>query len=747
MHQSDLLTKFVLSPKLFTLLVAVLFTFSSKAQLIINEIMFNDGSTNEYVELYNNSGAGVSLTGWTLEVDGNSRSLSGTIPANGYLIVYHTSSPNAGSYFTYLQLQGYSFLEIISNTLPANLDNTSSVLTLKNGGTTEDAVTYLNTWAGSGASGTGRSLELNSASDDNSLEASWSTSVFDDGSYGGQNTAISCYTSTCNSAFSNLSSSVDLIQVSGTQTIQQDLTMDQLIVKSGATLNLDPTGNTGHHFSLTGVIDNDGTFSIGNNCTVLQTSTSVNNGGGTYKFERLGDNDAGMHNIWGAPVSNASVLTTFNSANPCDIYTYNSSNQAWKYDYSLPFATTCNGNSTSFNSGHMVTDAGSSADGVMDIGRGYFAPGSNTLTLRTFSGSELNNGTITEPIVINGTGASGNDDWNLISNPYPSGIDAEQFTNTNTNIQAALYFWNPSSSGGGTDSDYKVWTSLGSIGNTLNGGEITATLSGSHIAASQGFFVEANSSGNVTFNNSMRSNTSNQFFKTGNTMEDGIDRIWVSFTSEQKNFSRQVLIGFTDDATDGKDRKYEATTIEGNQNMAFYTILGEEHMSIQGLPKLQENDTKIIPLGFNSTYQGVHSIKIDTTINWNDNVEVFVKDELKESLVSLKNGEYFFYSGTGRDDNRFSLVFKYSTVTSVENIENATNYVKTMYLDGQWMINSSLENITEYQVIDMAGKLLKNNKLNQRNITIDTHSFTSGLYFVKVKFANKQEKILKFVAQ
>ena len=745
MYQRDLLTKYLFSPRLATLLIAVLLSFSSQAQLVINEIMFNDGSSNEFVEIYNTSGSNVSLTGWSLEVDGNSRSLTGTIRANDYLLVYHSSSAKAADYFTYSQELGYTFFELISNTLPSNLDNSSSTLELYNGAVLEDAVTYLSSWDGSSASGTGKSLELNDAGNDNSLSSNWAASGFDDGSYGGQNAAVSCYTSTCNSALSNLSSGVDLIQISGSQSISQNLSIDELIINSGATVELKPTQNTGHHFQLTSTIDNDGTFTVGNNCTVLQTTTSANTGSGTYNIERLGDNDNGMHNIWGAAVTNANITTTFDAANPCDIYTYNASNQRFLYDFSLPFSTTCNGNSVNFSTSHMITDAGSTADGIFDIGRGYFSPGDNTLTLRTFSGDNLNNGTITEPIVINGTGATDNDDWNLISNPYCSGVDAEAFVNANTNIQAALYFWNPSSSGGVADGDYKVWTTLGSIGNTLNGGEITGALSGNHIAGSQGFFIEANAGGTVEFNNTMRTNTSNQFFKSDNS--DDIERIWVSLSSEDNQLNKQILVGLTNDASLSKDRMYDARAIEGNPKLSFYSILNSENMSIQGQPKLTPSEERILPVGFNSQYPGVHSFKIDTTINWNSSVDVFLYDHLKQSSFDLNSGQYFFYSDTGRINDRFSLILKNSISTSVDENTPLLTTLKTVSLDNQWMIESLGSDILEYQVIDVAGKLLVNKKITNKKLTIDNSSYVSGLYFVKVKFANNEEKVLKLIRQ
>lgn len=707
--------------------------------------MFRDTDADEFVEIYNNSGSSVSLTGWAIDVDGSVKNLTGTIGANSYLIVTNVSGPSALSHFNINTQLGFTFAQSLNNTLPASLSNTSSTIKLTNSGT-QDEVTYSNTWGSSGADGTGKSLELNSPANDNSSSSNWAASPLTDGSFGGRNAAITCFSSTCNGTVSNLTSSIDLVQASGSQTIESDLSINQIFVSSGATLNLKPTGNTGHHFQLAGTIENNGTFLVGNNCTVLQTSTSSNSGSGSYKCERLGDNDSGMHNTWGSPVSNANILTTFASANPCDVLIYSSSAQKWMYDYSLPFSTTCNGNSVTFAAKDMISEAGVTADGVFDIGRGYFAPGSSSLTLRTFSGSNLNNGTITEAVTVNGTGAAGNDDWNLIGNPYMSGIDANAFVTANSNIQAALYFWNPSSSGVVQGSDYKVWTTLGSIGGTINGGSIVGGLSGNHIAACQGFFVEANSGGNITFNNTMRTNTSNQFYKTEKPFNDNIERVWLSVKSEDKKVSRQILFGFADDATDNKDRLYDAIGLEGNPAFAFYSHLGKEKMAIQGIQKISPNSKKIMPVGFNTKYPGMHSIQIDTTINWINGMEVFIHDKEKNQVHNLKNGKYFFYSAEGRFDNRFNIVFKNENTTSISETESTDNKITTRFTGENWLISSNKEKMVSYELINVAGMLIENKTVNQSEVSIQTSNLTSGVYFLKIKLENNREKVINLMA-
>ena len=71
--------------------------------IVINEFV-SDNTTAEWVELYNNGTESVDLTGWTLEDGaGTTKSLSGTIPADGYLVFsYGSGWLNNGGDIIYL---------------------------------------------------------------------------------------------------------------------------------------------------------------------------------------------------------------------------------------------------------------------------------------------------------------------------------------------------------------------------------------------------------------------------------------------------------------------------------------------------------------------------------------------------------------------------------------------------------------------------------------------------------------------
>jgi len=158
--------------------------------VVINEIMYNaDGSDVEYVELYNNGSAAVSLIGWYLLDDNDSHThcaLTGTLAAGAYLVV-------PGSYILFqVAYPG------VSNVFSTGFSSGSDAWALGNGG---DAVRLFNgsaelvdiveyddggDWP-NGADGGGPSLELLNPGYDNSSPTAWHSSSVNGGTPGAVN--------------------------------------------------------------------------------------------------------------------------------------------------------------------------------------------------------------------------------------------------------------------------------------------------------------------------------------------------------------------------------------------------------------------------------------------------------------------------------------------------------------------------------------------------------------------------------
>ena len=173
-------------------------TASTSAQVVINEIHYNPGSTGslpnaEFVELYNTSASSVSLAGWSI-TDAFTINFSGatSIPSHGYLVLCKdptalqaaTGYPGVG--------QPAPLQWNVAAGAAGQLSDGGEIITLRDGGLAlKDVVNYddIAPWPTS-PDGTGPSLELKNPVLDNSSAASWAASAGNHGTPGAQNSVF-----------------------------------------------------------------------------------------------------------------------------------------------------------------------------------------------------------------------------------------------------------------------------------------------------------------------------------------------------------------------------------------------------------------------------------------------------------------------------------------------------------------------------------------------------------------------------
>jgi len=170
---------------MIAVLGSLLLPMSANAQsdIIISELMPDPDAVadreGEYIELYNQTGSSIDLSGWTLDVDGDTDGLDGvTVPAEGFavLCVEGTAAENGG-----IENCATDYVDGIS------LVNGGSTIELRNGsGSQVDVVTYDDTdpWPNP----TGASLEFVGApGDDNNAGANWQEATTRKGDFAGDN--------------------------------------------------------------------------------------------------------------------------------------------------------------------------------------------------------------------------------------------------------------------------------------------------------------------------------------------------------------------------------------------------------------------------------------------------------------------------------------------------------------------------------------------------------------------------------
>ena len=239
---------------------------------------------------------------------------------------------------------------------------------------------------------------------------------------------------------------------------------------------------------------------------------------------------------------------------------------------------------------------------------------------------ELNAGTISSDTTISYTvGADTNmNGFNLIGNPYPSGIDWDATGLAKTNIDDALYVWD------GNNSRYSSYITTGKA--QTNGGS-------NFIGSQQGFFVKARGPATLVMNNSIRTHTNSSVFRSN---PDNI----LKLTFKNDSMTDETVIRFTTDATKNFDGNFDAYKLFGYKTSPqLYTVINQKvYASINSLPEATLDSTKVqlnLSIGFSGNFKivanGVNSFNNSAIIILED-TKLKVKHDLTIDTI------YSFYA-------------------------------------------------------------------------------------------------------
>ena len=362
-----------------------------------------------------------------------------------------------------------------------------------------------------------------------------------------------------------------------------------------------------------------------------------------------------------------------------------------------------------------------------------------------------NNGTINVPIAVRTSGPDIGIGEILTGNPYPSTLDADAFIDANLvgtgtinqTISGTLYFWTHNHTLTGNDydgNDYATYTKLGGTaagaGPSGSGNTNPPTR---YIASGQGFFVDYEADGFITFNNTMRLGTNNtNFYKTANSKtakKSAVEthRIWLNLTNSTVNFS-QALVGYQTDATNDYDPGFDGRSYGGAHDL--YSVLDAEILTIQSraLPFV---NTDLIPLGYNVTVAGNTNIAIDHLDGiFLSTQGIYLEDKLLNTTHDLKTSSYTFYSDAGSFEERFVLKFTNDALGN-EDFIIKENSVLVSVKNKQIKINSTSENIDKIMVYDISGKqIYKKEKVSNQEVIISNLTTKNQVLIVKTTLQN-----------
>ena len=309
----------------------------------------------------------------------------------------------------------------------------------------------------------------------------------------------------------------------------------------------------------------------------------------------------------------------------------------------------------------------------------------------------------------------GDNTFNLIGNPFTGFITLGTFYTTNNGvIGTTFYTWNGSS----------YTTRLSNISDSNN--------QNYEIAPGQGFFVEATSESNVTFEVSdVTHQSTDTFEKNSNTISQ------VKLNITEGNNERFAKIYYIDGTTTGFDNGYDGKLFGGvSHNLALYSKLVDnsntEKYQIQSLPNLN-HENMVVPIGLIAT-SGKEITFSSETLNLPTALKVYLEDRENNIVTRLDeaNSNYKVTLTENLDGvGRFFLHTRSSALSTDDiTLEGVNIYAidkNTLQITG---INS---NNASVKVFSILGKKVVDTSFSSKGSKeIKLPSLNTGVYIVQL---------------
>lgn len=394
---------------------------------------------------------------------------------------------------------------------------------------------------------------------------------------------------------------------------------------------------------------------------------------------------------WGSPVSgqnlfNFSPLTLANR-----FYTFNPSTNAFVQSFTGATDPALATTTFTTGKGYMIRTPNTFPNPT--------APGAAPTTL--FSGQFTgvpNNGTVTL------TTTNGASNVHMISNPYPSTVNADATSGFLSQNPGTLYFWTHTTQQAGGN-NYAMYNNLGGTAAYTGGVVPNGT-----IQVGQGFLFQNTSNlSSVSFTNAMRVGDNNgQFFRSANGADDR-SRIWLNVAKDGVN-GNQILVGYTTEATIGLDASMDGILIPNGTNI--YTLIGGNRYGIQARPAFTNDD--VVPMGLRAETAGMFTVSLETADGvFAGDQDIFLKDNLTGVVTNLKQSSYTFTSEAGDFNDRLQLQYV-NTTLGIPGFDANTIVI---YKDDNQVLNlhAGAIEIKEVKIFDIRGRLVYTKKAISAN--------------------------------
>lgn len=290
-----------------------------------------------------------------------------------------------------------------------------------------------------------------------------------------------------------------------------------------------------------------------------------------------------------------------------------------------------------------------------------------------------------------GYGATGYQMWNLIGNPYPSGLAMDQISWPAELVAGAAYY-------DGCAGNYVYWTPAT--------GPYT-------MAPTLGFFTEATAPGVFSLTGAERAHDADWFWKSDLTN-------MLKLQASGNGGTDVTTVRFMDNVTAGFDRNGDFhKLISGKDYLPqIYTYAGDDMLAINALP-----ETESVPMGFVANGSGTYTLEATETSDFS---QVFLEDKFTGTVTDLLMESYSFSYQEGENPDRFVIHFKDVPVNNGEEPEIS------VFSDQNNVVIGNTGNLEgNIGIYNLVGQCIRSVGLENGTNTIPLDG-VNGIYIVKV---------------
>lgn len=472
----------------------------------------------------------------------------------------------------------------------------------------------------------------------------------------------------------------DLILESGEMVVDQNSTVNAVIVKPGAKLTLNSGKTLTSKIKLVSDATATGTF-VNQGGTLTSTSATI------QQYVTTGRN-------WyvSSPVSNAtSAVFSAASSSTNKLYVYDETTNTWP----------------------QISDNTTSLTPV----KGYVAnlPSSGTIS---FTGT-INDGN--QSIALSRTSGSFAG-FNLVGNPYPSFLDWKLAAAANSGVTSSIWYRTKTAADAYTFDTYNATADLG----TSNGVKTVTKL----IPPMQAFWVYVNAASTLSLTNAMRfhEDVSENRLKSANVANVNVLRLNV----DNGVNSDEAIVFDNQNALNGIDG-YDSPKMPATAGVVpqLSSMVDGSAMSINGMQSLSDQE---VTLNFITGVKGSFTIRLNAASTVESDRRVLLKDKRTNVEFDLTEGNaYSFSSDAVTNDSRFSLVLK--TATALLDLPKNAGFL--LYeQSGQQILEHSakLAEDASVTVYNAVGQKLMNQKLTGQRTKLNLPE-AAGVLILKVRNA------------